>query len=437
MSKLRLLYSSNIMGCPSGYGVQSASLLPRLAELSEFGGREAIAQFAWYGLHGLTMNINGFKIYPGAGDLYGNDVIGAHTKDFGANIVVSLIDVWVMQNTARSVQPALWLPWFPIDHDPVPQKVLDSLAGAYLPLTYSKWGQKLLKRAGIHNHYIPHGIETSVYRVLPDDDRLAEFKRGMTGIENAHLSLMVAANKGFPDRKWFQGQLRAWAAFAKDKPHARLYIHSEILPVYGGVDFVPLIRACGIEPGRVIFPDRYLNLLGFPPEYMTVLYNAADVYLGASMSEGFGIPLIEAQAAGTPVITTNFSAMPELVRRGVAIEPLDRFWTPMNSWQAWPDWRGIAAALENLHAEWLEQDRGHGNDWRAARYVTQDAIHAEFNWDTIVREQWQPLIADLAEIAPPLDARFQVVIPMPPDVEQVPITADEQLHPMGVTKVAT
>lgn len=436
MSKLRMLYASNAFWAASGYGVQGRSLLPRLAELPEFGGRRSIAMFAWYGLLGGMHRVDDFDIYPAFDDPYGNDVIGAHARDFGANIVVSLIDVWVMQQAAERVKPALWLPWLPIDHDPVPQRYLDSLAGAYLPLTYSKWGHKLLKQAGVYNRYIPHGVETDVYRVLPDDDRLAEFKRDLCGFDGAHLTLMVAANKGYPDRKAFQVQLRAWADFAKDKPHARLYIHTDMTTAHGGIDFLALIRSLGTKPGSVIFPDRYRLRLGFPPEYLSVLYNAADAYLGASMSEGFGIPLIEAQGCGTPVVTTDFSAMPELVRRGIAVAPRDTVWTPMNSWQAWPDHEGITAALEALHGEWLEGDKGHSDAMRSARFAAQDSIHQEYDWDAIVRDQWQPLISDLAEIAPPLDARFQAVVPpMPPEIQQAPIRATGELYPYGVTRV--
>ncbi len=37
-----------------------------------------------------------------------------------------------------------------------------------------------------------------------------------------------------------------------------------------------------------------------------------DVLLTTSMREGFGIPLVEAQAFGTPVIMTDFASMPGL-----------------------------------------------------------------------------------------------------------------------------
>ena len=42
------------------------------------------------------------------------------------------------------------------------------------------------------------------------------------------------------------------------------------------------------------------------------LYNMAEVFLYPSYKEGFGMPLVEAMACGTPVITSNTSAMPEV-----------------------------------------------------------------------------------------------------------------------------
>jgi glycosyltransferase involved in cell wall biosynthesis len=135
---------------------------------------------------------------------------------------------------------------------------------------------------------------------------------------------------------------------------------------------------------------------------MALLYNAADVYMGASMSEGFGIPLIEAQACGLPVVTTDFSAMPELVRWGHAVKPADMVWTPLNSWQAWPDVHGIRDALDRLYEAW----DGNGRRWDVSeRLHAQDHIHEEFGWDAIVRDQWQPLLDRLSVMAPELRTR--------------------------------
>ncbi len=47
-------------------------------------------------------------------------------------------------------------------------------------------------------------------------------------------------------------------------------------------------------------------------EEMPLLYSAAAVLLYPSLYEGFGLPIIEAMACGTPVITSNVSSMPEV-----------------------------------------------------------------------------------------------------------------------------
>ena len=45
---------------------------------------------------------------------------------------------------------------------------------------------------------------------------------------------------------------------------------------------------------------------------MVALYSAADVFLFPTLYEGFGIPVIEAQSCGTPVLMSNVSSLPEV-----------------------------------------------------------------------------------------------------------------------------
>ena len=388
MTNLPVLYSSNAIWAKSGYGVQGASLLPRLAELPTIGGRENVANFAWYGSQGGVHTIDGFRIYPAGIDPYGNDIIQSHTRDFQANIVITLIDAWVLESIQEKVAPALWLPWLPIDHYPVPERVYNAVKDAYLPLTYSKWGSNLLAEAGLKNYYIPHGIETEIYKIL-DQDLVANFKTNYLKVEG-HLTVMVAANKGYPDRKAFQQQLRAWAEFSKDKPDARLYLHTEPTSIYGGINLPALCKSLGIEE-KVLFPNRYEYFNGYPAEHLSLIYNAANVLMAASMAEGFGIPIIEAQACGTPVITVNFSAMPELIRFGEITEPLDLVWSPLESWQCWPNWKAIQMALGENYQDWVDNGYEKAEKGKEASSL----IHQEFSWDAIVKEQWAPLMEKL------------------------------------------
>jgi glycosyltransferase involved in cell wall biosynthesis len=57
-------------------------------------------------------------------------------------------------------------------------------------------------------------------------------------------------------------------------------------------------------------------------EDLAGLYNAATLFLYPSLSEGFGMPLVEAMACGTPVITSSTSCLPEIAgRAGVLVDP--------------------------------------------------------------------------------------------------------------------
>lgn len=395
--RLRMMYSSNAMWASSGYGVQGKSLLPRLAELPVLGGRQNISMFAWWGLQGGVHNVDGFMVYPRHEDPYGNDAIGGHAHDFAANLVISLIDVWVMHDTAQKVHPALWVPWIPIDHEDVPHQVLHSLQGCHIPLTYSRWGSNLLSEEGMRNYYIPHGVEPSIYRVAPRSlsDRLNSFKQRLVdGCD--FLAVMVAANKGYPDRKGFQFQLEAWAEFAKDKPRAKLYIHTDPTATQHGLDIASMLHRLNLDR-QVYFPQKYDLLNGYPDMFLSHVYNAADVFLGASMSEGFGIPIIEAQACGTPVIVTDFSSMPELVRQGVAVTPIARLWTHQGSYWRIPDPVEIRVALEDRYQYVMDVD---DDALCEEREKLSKTIHDEFDWDMIVEQYWKPILEEFNAVAP-------------------------------------
>lgn len=47
-------------------------------------------------------------------------------------------------------------------------------------------------------------------------------------------------------------------------------------------------------------------------EELPLLYSSAEALVYASLYEGFGLPVLEAMACGTPVITSNVSSMPEI-----------------------------------------------------------------------------------------------------------------------------
>jgi len=136
---------------------------------------------------------------------------------------------------------------------------------------------------------------------------------------------------------------------------APVFVHAPLAPRGGYVLHVSkwerrknienVIRACELVRER--FDHIQLILVGDPsyPEYaqelkrliteggraawishlgvvqdgeLADLYRRADVFLYPSLYEGFGIPIIEAMASGTPVVTSNRCSMPE-VAAGAAL----------------------------------------------------------------------------------------------------------------------
>lgn len=107
--------------------------------------------------------------------------------------------------------------------------------------------------------------------------------------------------------------------------YARLrqtYNRTEKLAIVGGKGWLydtifAKVRTLGLE-SEVIFP-------GFvPDEEQATWYAAASAFVYPSLYEGFGLPVAEALACGTPTVTSTVSSLPE-AGAGVAltVEPLD------------------------------------------------------------------------------------------------------------------
>lgn len=70
---------------------------------------------------------------------------------------------------------------------------------------------------------------------------------------------------------------------------------------------------------------EFTHMLGFAAdEDLPALYNGAHMLVLPSLYEGFGFPVLEAMACGTPVITSNISSLPEVAgKAALLVDPYD------------------------------------------------------------------------------------------------------------------
>ena len=390
----KLAWLSNAPWAPTGYGNQTGLFVPRIKAL----GYDPMVIASW-GLDGGILNFGGINVYPKGILPYAEDVGPAHAANYGARYLITLLDAWVFNNPAfwsgLQANNIFWIPWFPVDCEPLPDGVRVAVERAYRRLVYSKHGEQMVREAGLDCTYIPHGIDT---KSLQPKDK-AESRKILR--ENARTDLpddafvvgMVAANKGsMPSRKAFVPQILAFAEFKKRHKDAILYLHTTTGEggEFAGVDLPDIISAAGLSIGYdVIFADRYCLFMGYPAALMANVYSAMDVHMLVSMGEGFGIPLVEAQSCGVPVITGDWTACSELMFSGSLIpkREADQFRNPVGAWQYVPRVGAIVDALEEAYSK--RGDKSRAEKARAGALA--------YDVDKVTQEHWKPFLAGIFE----------------------------------------
>ena len=102
-----------------------------------------------------------------------------------------------------------------------------------------------------------------------------------------------------------------------------------------------------------------VHLPGYlPPDELPWWYNAAEAFIFPSLFEGFGLPVVEAMACGTPVLVSDVSSLPEAAGdTGLLLPPQDiDAWTEALALAirdpAWREDAGRRAQLRALDFTW-------------------------------------------------------------------------------------
>lgn len=300
--------------------------------------------------------------------------------------MLTLYDVWVMSPDV--LRQAFTACWVPIDHDPVPPRVVEVLrdSGAW-PIAMSRFGERALRDAGLDPMYAPHGIDTNTFR--PRDQ--TECRDELKVPHDAFVVGMVAANKGYPPRKGWPQAIQAFAEFARTHDDAILFLHTNLETSTNGVDLAGLLKACGLGPERVIATHPYMQIVGADQQHVACMYGAMDVLLNPAWGEGFGVPVVEAQACGVPVAVTDWTAMSELCGAGWLIDG-DRVFTDQRSWMKIPAVDSIGLALDDAYMEARDP----------AVRANARTFAEQYDHRRVFEQHWQPILAELERRIGPL-----------------------------------
>jgi glycosyltransferase involved in cell wall biosynthesis len=382
-SDKRILWCSNAPYAPTGYGEQTQQATRRLKR----AGHE-IAIACNYGLEGTRMEWESIPLFPRGLDAYSNDVLPAYAMDWGKPtgqqpLIITLFDCWVFRGAGWDLIEQV-ASWVPIDHFPAPPAVMEWLRKPNVtPIAMSKFGRDAIEQQGVQSLYVPHAIDTGIFKPTKDiqgTEGAVPARQWMNVPDDVFLVGSVNANKGQIDRKSFAESFLAMSMFMQRHPDVWFYLHTEPTPAMTGLDLRYLAEAVGLPMDRVCFVDNYSYRSGIPKEALAAIYTSLDVLLQPSRGEGFGIPAVEAQACGTPVIVSNATAQAELCGDGWTVDVQPCWDETQKSWWFTPVIGSIVDALEEAY------QRGQGRSQKAIDFA------AQYDADRVFDEHWRPAL---------------------------------------------
>lgn len=340
-------------------------------------------------------------------DPFNEDVILKRYLDFKADLIIALKESWCFRH--HHTYAWNFVPYCPIDHSPVSPEITSKMHNAFRVIVPSRFAQKELKESDIENvSYIPHGVDTEKYRPL--EGMKEECKKLWFFEPDEFVVLMVSMNRV---RKMNPRAFRGYKRFMELNPDVktRLMFWGDMTPsdysVDGvqakgvadvGINLLPEVMNLGL--GEAIrWPDPQTIREGIPDWTgsnsgwdMVKLYNAADCLLLCTGGEGFGMPLIEAQSCGVPVVTTDYAAGPEQVGAGLTVKADDYaiFNTP-GARRALTSIDGMAEALTKIM---------NADPEKLARRARRFSLR--YDWKNIMDRYFKPFLEDAERDLKPL-----------------------------------
>jgi glycosyltransferase involved in cell wall biosynthesis len=223
------------------------------------------------------------------------------------------------------------------------------------------WQQRLADDYGVDADVVTNGVDIDRFGADPPPATTTAL-RARAGAADRFLVLTVG---GIEPRKGTDHLFRALSLLR------RRWVRPPVLAIIGGHSFqdhtpyrdrvIASMADLDLEFGRDVV------LLGtVPDDEMAAWYRAADAFAFPSVNEGFGLAVLEAMAAGLPVVLTRLPVFAEYLRFGVdalAVAPGDD--------------EGLADALDTV---------AHDDGVREKLRQSGLEVAARFSWETTARQ---------------------------------------------------
>ena len=249
-----------------------------------------------------------------------------------------------------STVDVVWYPWnwitVPARRAPMVPTVLD--VAPMLQLDHRWW--KFYKRAKYRRRYV-HTVQRADLIIAISEFTASEIRR-LLPVEPDRLRVTLLATDTIiapPDLSNVLPTLAArgirgpffLTVGAQEARKNLQVLYRAMTQLHASGDAVPLVQ-CGPSVKRARFP--WLHHIGFVDDAeLNALYRAATALVFPSRYEGFGLPALEAMAAGGRVVCADSSSLPEVVGDAALLFP-------------WDDSDALAGQLRRvLHDETLRQ----------------------------------------------------------------------------------
>ncbi len=389
----------------TGYGQIWQNLLSRWTKSKP---KWKFYHIGWQNRDREHLTREGYHMLPIQKQEYGFDVVLPYLIKYKPDIFLTMTDIGLTAGFVDAVSEAKkrgWRGrWFAINLVDTEaweslfwDKILDVpdkiICGA-------KNGELLYTKHNVGNLItIPMGVDTKVYYPLAKKEEL----KIRFNLKDKFVVGYVAKNQR---RKMIPNLMRGFSAFSKGKEDVRLLLHTDRNNPKGW-DIACLIEKFIHEQDeqlqdpkpKIIMTNPNMDVISrqkVQPESMNEIYNLMDVFCYATGGEGFGLPGLEAQSCGVPMMMTNYSSAIEIVSEDDLFIPIleDKYGRrvteigPNGVENAIPDDKAVAEILEKLYAEWKSGKIKERGD-RARNFALG------YDWDLIAKK-WIKLFEDEA-----------------------------------------